>query len=220
MNKTAILIDGGFYRKCYRHMYPDAVAHSAEAVARNICTAAMKHLASGFELYRIFYYDCLPYGQRQHYPISKKSVDFSKSALHSESLALFEELKKKRKVALRLGKIKDRGNWQIFPEKLKALFKGEMRFEDLQDSDLFYELRQKGIDMKIGVDIASLALKKQVQQIVLISGDEDFVPAAKLARREGIDFILDPLWRPIDPNLFEHIDGLQSTSPKSVRKKV
>jgi uncharacterized LabA/DUF88 family protein len=32
-----------------------------------------------------------------------------------------------------------------------------------------------------------------VQQIVLISGDEDFVPALKLARREGIDFILDPM---------------------------
>ena len=55
---------------------------------------------------------------------------------------------------------------------------------------------------------------KQVNQIVLISGDEDFVPAAKLARREGIDFILDPLWNPVDDNLFEHVDGLHSTSPK------
>jgi len=34
------------------------------------------------------------------------------------------------------------------------------------------------------------------------------VPAAKLARREGIDFILDPLHSPIKPDLFEHIDGL------------
>ncbi|MDR3713987.1 MAG: NYN domain-containing protein [Puia sp.] len=72
--------------------------------------------------------------------------------------------------------------------------------------------------MKIGVDIASLALKKQVNQIVLVSGDEDFVPASKLARREGIDFILDPLWNPIDPNLLEHIDGLNSTSPKPTKK--
>ena len=36
-------------------------------------------------------------------------------------------------------------------------------------------------------------LQKQVEQIILISGDSDFVSAAKLARREGIDFILDPL---------------------------
>jgi uncharacterized LabA/DUF88 family protein len=57
-----------------------------------------------------------------------------------------------------------------------------------------------------------------VNQIVLISGDEDFVPASKLARREGIDFILDPLWNPVDSSLFEHIDGLNSTSPKPIKK--
>ena len=69
---------------------------------------------------------------------------------------------------------------------------------------------QKRVDIKIGLDIASMALKKQIQQIILISGDSDFVPAAKLARREGIDFILDPMWNPIKPHLFEHIDGLIS----------
>lgn len=62
-------------------------------------------------------------------------------------------------------------------------------------------------------------LKKQVDQIILISGDSDFVSAAKLARREGIDFILDPLGAPIKPDLFEHIDGLRTcdktyTTPK------
>lgn len=36
--------------------------------------------------------------------------------------------------------------------------------------------------MKIGIDIATLTLKKLVQKIVLI----DFVPATKLARIEGI----------------------------------
>ena len=49
-----------------------------------------------------------------------------------------------------------------------------------------------------------IALKPQ------FSGDSDFVSAAKLARREGIDFILDPLGAPIKPDLFEHIDGLRT----------
>jgi len=44
-----------------------------------------------------------------------------------------------------------------------------------------------------------------------LSGDSDFVPAAKLARREGVDFVLDPMWQNIDDDLFEHIDGLSST---------
>ena len=55
------------------------------------------------------------------------------------------------------------------------------------------DLKQKGVDMRIGLDIASLANKKLVDQIVLIAGDSDFVPAAKHARREGIDFILDTI---------------------------
>ena len=32
----------------------------------------------------------------------------------------------------------------------------------------------------------------------------------KMARREGVDFILDPMWADIRPSLFEHIDGLSS----------
>ena len=72
--------------------------------------------------------------------------------------------------------------------------------------------------MRIGVDVASLSFKKQVDQIVLVAGDADFVPAAKMARREGIDFILDPMWQIIPEGLMEHIDGLRSTCPKPVLK--
>jgi uncharacterized LabA/DUF88 family protein len=46
----------------------------------------------------------------------------------------------------------------------------------------------------------------------LISGDSDFVPAAKLARREGIDFILDPMGQVIRDDLSEHVDGIRSVT--------
>lgn len=75
--------------------------------------------------------------------------------------------------------------------------------------------------MKIGMDIASLAYKRQVDQIILIAGDSDFVPAAKLARREGLDFVLDPLEMEISKSkdLFEHIDGKRSCgNPYSERE--
>ena len=49
--------------------------------------------------------------------------------------------------------------------------------------------------MRIGLDIASPTLKRHVDIIILVSGDADFVPAAKLARREGVQFVLDPLWQ-------------------------
>jgi uncharacterized LabA/DUF88 family protein len=80
---------------------------------------------------------------------------------------------------------------------------------------VYHPLLKKSVDLgKSAIyqwaNIASLAYKKLVDQIVLIAGDSDFVPVAKLARREGIDFILDPLWSTISPSLFEHIDGLRS----------
>ena len=66
--------------------------------------------------------------------------------------------------------------------------------------------------MKIGLDIASMSNKKQMDRIVLIAGGSDFVPATKRARREGIDFVLDPLWLKVSSDLLEHVDGVRSTS--------
>jgi uncharacterized LabA/DUF88 family protein len=62
-----------------------------------------------------------------------------------------------------------------------------------------------------------MAFKKQVDQIILVAGDSDFVPAAKLARREGIDFILDPMWASIRDDLHEHIDGLRSVFDRKAK---
>lgn len=75
--------------------------------------------------------------------------------------------------------------------------------------------------MRIGLDIASITLKGQANIIILVSGDADFVPAAKMVRREGVQFVLDPLWQNISPDLFEHIDGLRSgfSKPKDKNDK-
>lgn len=101
-------------------------------------------------------------------------------------------------------------HYELKKNILNKLFSGSLTISDIKENDFQFKAEQKGVDMRIGLDIASMAYKKQVDQIVLISGDSDFVSAAKLARREGIDFILDPLFANIKPNLFEHIDGLRS----------
>ena len=64
--------------------------------------------------------------------------------------------------------------------------------------------------LRPGVDIASLVERDLVTQIILISGDSDFVPAAKYARRRGVDFVLDPMWHPVSASLNEHVDGIKS----------
>ncbi len=113
-------------------------------------------------------------------------------------------------MALRLGYLDaNNARWVIHnKEKEKKLFKGEIYITDFTNDDFIYHAKQKGVDIKIGLDIATLALKRLVQKIVLISGDSDFVPAAKLARVEGIIFTLDPMGNPIRGDLEEHIDYL------------
>jgi uncharacterized LabA/DUF88 family protein len=82
----------------------------------------------------------------------------------------------------------------------------------IRANDLEPNIQQKGVDMRIGLDIASLTLKRQVNVIVLVTGDSDFVPAMKFARKEGAQLFLVPLGHGIRDSLVEHsdllIDGL------------
>lgn len=217
--KIAVLIDGGFFVKRFNSLYNKDRKMTGAQVADYLYTMAMKHVGNNNTLYRIFYYDCLPLDKKVHNPISKKLVDYSLTDEYKFRMDLLETLKQKRKVALRIGTLKDNHNWQIYPGRVKELLSGKKKLEDLKDSEIYLDVQQKGIDMKIGVDIATLALKRFVDTIVLFSGDSDFVPAAKLARREGIDFILDPMQANVEPQLFEHVDGITSLGPFFNRKK-
>jgi uncharacterized LabA/DUF88 family protein len=215
---TAILIDGAFFLKRFPKIYTRCDPTNAELVATTMHKLACYHLndrkgSQIHELYRIFFYDCPPVTKRAHYPISKKSIDFSKTPMAIFRLALHAEVKKLRKVALRLGQLSDLSDWKLKPDAIAALRARLLKIDELTDEHFTYETHQKGVDMRIGLDIASIAYKKLASQIVLVAGDADFVPAAKLARREGIDFILDPMWNHTSESLLEHIDGLRSTSP-------
>ena len=210
--KTAILVDGGFYRRRAQKILGDISARNRAIELANYCKRHLNsHGESNNELYRIFYYDCPPTAKRLFHPFLQKQVDLSKTDLYIWMNQFLDELKKKRKFAIRLGKLaEEQAHYTIRPNIIKKLCNGGLSFSELTEADFSIEIEQKGVDMKIGLDIASMAYKKQVDQIILISGDSDFVSAAKLARREGIDFILDPLGAPIKPDLFEHIDGLRT----------
>lgn len=211
--KTAILIDGGFYRKRAAYLWGKKGPEKRAAELRAYCSAHLKHEQRYDDrgLYRIFYYDCPPLEKTVYHPLLKRGVDFRHSDTYAWTNKFFDELKKQRKVALRLGELSDAyASFKISTPALKDLCSGIKNISDLKESDFTISFQQKGVDMRIGLDIASLAYKKQIDQIILIAGDSDFVPAAKLARREGIDFILDPMWATIKDSLFEHIDGLMS----------
>ena len=153
-----------------------------------------------------------PYEGKAHTPIGKVPIDYSKTDQAIFRHELFGILRGQRNLALRLGEVRaDRSQpWTLKPQAQKDLLNNRRTVADLTDDDFVSVLRQKGVDMRIGLDIASITLKRQAGIIVLVAGDADFVPAAKLARREGVQFILDPLWQSVSPDLSEHMDGLTS----------
>lgn len=253
-HQIAILIDGGYFLKRLPHLVPADKLGSPENIVkqvRRLCFNHVKRLVGPpgriwqQHVYRIFFYDATPYDGKAQHPLDHSHIDYAKTLVATDKRALFEELRKVRKLALRLGKVSQVNDWAIAPKLTKKILKTKLALAPMQalttlekdeatDSltlnlsaseakqllqahqfwhslrvgDISLGLRQKGVDMRIAIDIASISLKKQASTIVLVSGDSDFVPAAKLARREGMEFILDPLGQLVNDDLFEHIDGL------------
>ena len=213
---TAILVDGAFYRKRAYYFYGDL---SSRDRANELELYCKRHIRDERQdrcsLYRVFYYDCPPINKKVYHPLLKKQIDLGKTADYVWATDFFKELTHRRKFALRLGRLaEEQARYTLRPEITKKLLNGSRTLDQLSESDFILDVKQKGVDMRIGVDISSLAFKKQVDRIILISGDSDFVPASKQARREGIDFILDPMRSPIKDDLFEHIDGMRTKAPK------
>lgn len=92
---------------------------------------------------------------------------------------------------------------------LKKLCRKTIGVDDLTEDDFYLAISQKGVNMRIGLDIAALTERRLVNQIIMIAGDSDFVPADKHARRSGVDFILDPMCATITDSLSERIDGIR-----------
>lgn len=215
MIRTAIMVDGAFYRKRAFYFWGDLSPEDRAQELVNYCKRHIKDEKQGAELYRIFYYDCPPSTKRIYHPLLKKQIDLSQTDQFEWTNNFFRELMHQRKFALRMGRLaEEQAYYNIKPAAMRKLINKSITIDDLTEKDFTIDIKQKGVDMRIGVDIASVTFKKQVDRIILISGDSDFVPAAKQARREGIDFILDPMRSTIKEDLFEHIDGMRTKAPR------
>ena len=218
--KVAILVDGDFFLRRFKALSGALPPAEMAAAVRRHC---LLHVRGRFgeRLHRILFYDCPPMEKRAHLPISGKAVNFAKEPKAQFRREFHEALKRQPNVALRLGRLdEENARWVLRdPEVLTRLLKSKVALDDLTDDHFRYHAAQKGVDTRIGLDIAAMAHKRQVERVVLISGDSDFVPVIKTARREGIHVALDPMWNPIKDDLSEHIDALHNKFPRPPAKK-
>lgn len=66
----------------------------------------------------------------------------------------------------------------------------------LSDDDFRPNFEQKGVDMRIGLDIATISRTGAFHRIVLVSADTDMIPAMKHARKAGMQVVIVQLPMP------------------------
>lgn len=223
---TAILIDGSFYLHRARRIWGDK---SPSDRAKELHDYALKHITEKRtpaeedgrrSLYRIFYYDCPPAnGISIRQPWNGRNATLgTKRNTGKWRKEFLDALAPMRKVAMRMGSI-SYAHARFIPteDAVKSMAAGEREFRDLTENDFILTgIKQEGVDMRIGIDVSSLAHNRIVNQIILIAGDCDFIPVAKAARRAGVDFILDPMGHHVKNEMMEQVDGIEdltSTMP-------
>jgi uncharacterized LabA/DUF88 family protein len=183
--KIAILIDGGHLRVLARRAGLVYDPELIEKIAHNC-------VASSEVALRYLYYDCPPYRGETTLPVSGQSVTFSGDD------GWLKKLASKDLFAVRLGVLKFRG---FTPKKIP------ISDRMLVDGDFVPSFEQKGVDMRIGLDIANFCQTRTVDRIALITNDTDCIPAMKHARISGLQVVLARLPNSrTAPELLRHTD--------------
>ena len=189
--RIAVLIDGGFLRvlsKKAKKLYdPDLIEKFAHA-----CKAADE------EIFRILYYDCAQYSGTVKLPVSGNAHTFVANDAWLHALS-YKDL-----FAVRRGVLKFRG---YVPRVRPNPKTGAAPRTTFTDADFKPNFDQKGVDMRIGLDVAAYSANKSVDRIVLVSADTDCIPALKYGRKAGLQTVLvQPENAHLAPELLAHAD--------------
>lgn len=113
-------------------------------------------MAGDHELLRAYFYDCPPY--------QSKNPSQEEKDRYKNKRAFFSILEELDRYEVRQGWLKYRG----------VNAEGKPLFE------------QKGVDVRMAVDLVQLSVKRIVNHIALLTADQDFVPAIQVAKDEGV----------------------------------
>ncbi|MGJ5815023.1 NYN domain-containing protein [Paludibaculum fermentans] len=168
--KAAILVDGGYLRVRTRKaglIYDPELIEKAAIACLDVAAETLQ---------RVLYYDCAPYTGTHRQPVSGALTSWTGNDRWRMDLSCEDYL------AVRRGVLKFRGY------KLKRIPYQPTRA--LVDGDFEPVFEQKGVDMRIGLDIATMSDERTVDRVILVAGDTDCIPAMKHARKAGLQVVL------------------------------
>lgn len=187
MQRVVCLVDGWFFNRAFfRRGQP--LIHGA-----SVLKYCQRHLLENDRLFRVYYYDTEPFSGVSDHPVSGQRIEFKETKVAKDQFRILADLKRTMHVDVRLGRTIFDNEWIIKPELTHPLLNGTLSPQDITPANVKPSIRQKGVDMMLGLDLASLVLKRIVDRVVIISADSDIAPAAQFSRNEGVQVTLDPL---------------------------
>ena len=136
--------------------YLDHVVEDVSPGSRIDYSALVGYMSDGLDVLRTYYYHCPPYHGNPPTEEQRNRYSYARR--------FYTALERLPKFAVRLGRLEYRGN---NPD-------GSPRYE------------QKRVDILLAVDMTQLAAKGQIQRVILVAGDSDFIPAIEVAKNEGV----------------------------------
>ncbi|WP_295974658.1 NYN domain-containing protein [uncultured Xanthomonas sp.] len=211
--RFAVLLDAGFVKRKLKssgEVSANRIQQLVEAIRKHECLQDCL-------LHRVYYYDAAPLGRSVEQPVTGEVIEYDKTPVFQSNVALVRDVAKLPHFALRQGECSHDG-WMAKFKSLKSAgnYDAESDTLKLKSSDLKPVIKQKGVDMRIGMDIAALTLKKHVEVIVLVTADSDFIPAMKFARREGAQLYLFSLGHGTKEDVVENADLMIVLTAKSL----
>ena len=154
MAQVAIFLDGAYLLELGRREFRPRIRMDYGKLAGRIRDRIAEDTFEPLDILRTYYYDCPPFRSQQPTP---------------------EEVERY-------------GRYQRFADALSHLPRFEVRLGWLQlqgrRPDGSPILRQKQVDLLLGLDLALLS-GKRLSHVALVAGDGDFVPAVQAAKQEG-----------------------------------
>ena len=158
MHKVAVFIDGRYLAKVLgTYRRDDSSGQRRRVEHRKLINDLVAEAGTDREIIRIYYYDCLPY-QNNDDPTYEQTM-------RMEGTQRFHAaLRRLPRFEVKLGRVAYRGN----------------------DSDGKPIYEQKRVDLLLGMDLIMHAVKHTVDEVFLVTGDSDFIPAIQAVKAEGI----------------------------------
>src|SRR5262249_19370190 len=140
-------------------------------------------------------------------PMNAYRTNYRTNPLGIANRELIDGLEQEADFAVRRGVLLRQG-WKIKQTSLRAI--AQVNGRPVQPRDLVPDFKQKGVDIRIGLDMARIALNRLVDILVLVTGDSDFVPVMKFSRAQGLKVYLVTFGRRVRPELKAHADCVLS----------